>query len=91
MRHFHVLPNRAFCPIVNLDMLWAMTPEGTLEAATAAKTEGKACLVDVTQKGFFKVCGKGRLPDVPMVVKAKLFTKLAEKKIKAAGGACLLV
>ena len=34
--------------------------------------------------------GKGDLPSVPVIVKAKFFTKLAEKKIKAAGGACLL-
>ena len=30
------------------------------------------------------------LPDVPVIVKAKFFTSLAEKKIKKAGGACLL-
>jgi large subunit ribosomal protein L27Ae len=27
---------------------------------------------------------------VPVIVKAKYFSKLAESKIKAAGGACLL-
>ena len=34
--------------------------------------------------------GKGHLPDIPIVVKAKFFSKDAEKKIKAAGGAVLL-
>ena len=38
----------------------------------------------------FKVLGKGRIPDVPMVVKARLFSQEAEKKIVAAGGACVL-
>jgi ribosomal protein L15 len=26
-------------------------------------------------QGFFKVLGKGRLPDVPIIVKAKYFSK----------------
>lgn len=39
---------------------------------------------------MFKVLGKGNAPDKPVVVKAKFFSKLAEKKIKDAGGACLL-
>ncbi|KAK4480152.1 hypothetical protein RD792_013211 [Penstemon davidsonii] len=48
-------------------------------------------LVDVTQFGYFKVLGKGLLPpDQPVVVKAKLVSKVAEKKIKEAGGAVLL-
>lgn len=34
--------------------------------------------------------GKGKLPSVPIIVKAKIFSKLAEQKIRAAGGACLL-
>ncbi|KAJ6361932.1 hypothetical protein OIU78_002355 [Salix suchowensis] len=39
----------------------------------------------------FKVLGKGFLPDKqPIVVKAKLISKIAEKKIKEAGGAVLL-
>mmetsp|Transcript_2808 Transcript_2808/g.3878 ORF Transcript_2808/g.3878 Transcript_2808/m.3878 type:complete len:149 (-) Transcript_2808:1571-2017(-) len=88
MRHYHVLKNRSFMPIVNLDMLWPMLPEGTLEKAK--EMEGKAPVIDVTKKGFFKVCGKGALPEVPIIVKAKWFTSLAEKKIKQTGGACVL-
>eukprot|EP00605_Chrysophyceae_sp_TOSAG23-4_P002943 GSChrysophyteH1.ASY1.ANO1.3241.1 assembled CDS len=41
--------------------------------------------------GYFKVLGKGALPAKPMVVKAKFVSSLAEKKIKAAGGAVVLV
>lgn len=37
-----------------------------------------------------KVLGRGELPPVPVIVKAKFFTKKAERKIKEAGGACLL-
>ena len=42
-------------------------------------------------KGYFKVLGKGTLPKIPVIVKAKLFTKTAEKRIKEAGGVCVLV
>lgn len=40
-------------------------------------------------QGFFKVLGKGRLPKQPVIVKAKFFSKTAEKKIKEVGGACV--
>ncbi|CAM9376876.1 unnamed protein product [Discosporangium mesarthrocarpum] len=89
MRHFHLLKNREHCPVVNLDKIWSLLPEGTLEQAKAG-ADGKAPVVDVTNKGFFKVLGKGRLPQVPIIVRAKNFTKLAERKIKAAGGVCLI-
>ena len=36
--------------------------------------------------GYGKVLGKGRLPNVPVIVKARFVSALAEKKIKAAGG-----
>jgi len=45
----------------------------------------------VLLQGIFKVLGKGTLPPQPVVVKAKFFSKLAEKKIKDVGGACILV
>ena len=41
--------------------------------------------------GYFKLLGKGQLPQQPVVVRAKFVSKLAEKKIKevgAAGCAC---
>jgi large subunit ribosomal protein L27Ae len=41
-------------------------------------------------KGFFKVLGTGKLPNQPVIVKAKFFSKLAERKIKSVGGACIL-
>jgi large subunit ribosomal protein L27Ae len=56
----------------------------------AKKTDGTVPLIDVTHFGFFKVLGKGKLPAQPIAVKAKFFSKQAEEKIKAAGGACLL-
>ena len=63
-------------------------PQKAREAA--AKSKAQAPVIDVTQHGIFKVLGKGQLPAQPVVVKAKFFSKLAERKIKEVGGACVL-
>eukprot|EP00347_Sterkiella_histriomuscorum_P009266 403341866 len=88
MRQFHLLRNHQHQPTVNLDKLWAIVSEETRKKAAASKD--KAPVIDVTKAGFFKVLGKGVLPKIPVIVKAKLFTKLAEKRIKEAGGVCVL-
>ena len=46
-------------------------------------------MIDCNRAGLFKVLGKGMLPKLPIVVKAKLFSKDAENKIKAVGGVCI--
>jgi large subunit ribosomal protein L27Ae len=46
-------------------------------------------VIDLVKLGYFKLLGNGQI-NVPVIVKAKFFSKLAEKKIKEAGGACLL-
>ena len=47
-------------------------------------------IIDCVKNGFFKVTGRGRLPNVPIVVRAKFFSKGAERRIRAVGGACVL-
>lgn len=65
-----------------------MVPQDVKEKASK---EGKAPVIDVTQFGYFKVLGKGVLPEnQALVVKSKLISKIAEKKIKENGGAVLL-
>nr|POE95900.1 dead-box atp-dependent rna helicase 30 [Quercus suber] len=87
MRYFHRLRNKFHCPIVNLDKLWSLVPQEARDKAS----KDSAPLIDVTQFGYFKVLGKGVLPEnQPVVVKAKLVSKIAEKKIKEAGGAVVL-
>ena len=88
MRHFHKLKNRTFTPTVNLDKLFNVAGEGVYEAAKNAES-GKAPVIDLVSKGYFKLLGNGQI-SVPVIVKAKYFSKLAEKKITEAGGACLL-
>ena len=67
-------------------------PSARLQArVNAAKDKSKAPVVNVVDFGYFKVLGKGQLPEQPIVVKAKFVSKLAESKIKAVGGAVQLV
>lgn len=90
MRHFHFQQNHHICPSVNVDKLWHLAGEDALKQAQEQGKNGKALVLDVTQKGVFKVLGKGRLPNVPLIVKARFVSKSAEAKIKAAGGAVVL-
>lgn len=69
--------------------MWSLVTDETREKY--AKSKDKAAVIDVTKAGYFKVLGKGRLPNQPVVVKAKFFSKTAERRIKAVGGACILV
>ena len=88
MRHFNLQRLHNYCPKVNVDQLWTLVSEETRKAYANNKT--KVPVIDVTKAGFFKVLGRGSLPKQPVVVRAKFFSKIAEKKIKAVGGACLL-
>jgi len=81
--------NRDFCPTVNVDRLWSFLSESA--QAKYAQDKTKAPVIDVTKLGFQKVLGRGRLPQTPVVVKAKYFSSIAQRRIKAAGGACVLV
>ncbi|CAK0809662.1 unnamed protein product [Prorocentrum cordatum] len=128
MRNFHLIKHGKVCPLINVDKLWSLVPEGTREQFAAKKdkapfrmregAEGaeqgggeegtarrrmrkrwrrrrreadKAPVIDVMKAGYMKVCGKGQLPEQPLIVKARYFTKEAEVKIKDAGGVCVLV
>ncbi len=88
MREFHLKRNLYWKPELNLDKLWSLVPADLREKA---KTSKEALTIDVTKLGYFKVLGKGVLPKVPLVVKAKFFSRIAEKRIKSVGGACVLV
>lgn len=55
------------------------------------KKSDTAPVLDLLSLGYSKVLGKGRLPEIPLIVRARYFSKLAEKKIKEAGGVVQLV
>ena len=90
IRVYRLHKNRDYCEGVNLDKLWPMLSENARKNFLESKDKTTAPVIDVTKAGFQKVLGRGRLPNVPIVVKAKFFSKTAERRIKAVGGACLL-
>jgi len=90
MRHLHYQKNQYYQPTINVDALWSLVSETTRKQSKEAKPGAKVPVIDVTRSGYFKVLGKGKFPQHPVIVKAKFFSKKAEEKIKAAGGACVL-
>ena len=88
IRTFNLQRNRLHFPSINIDKVWnLLTEQSRLKSAT---TPDRIPVIDVTKAGYFKVLGKGFLPTQPVVIKAKFFSKIAEKKIRAIGGACVL-
>jgi large subunit ribosomal protein L27Ae len=88
MRRFRWLPCREWEPTINVDKLWTLVPQEIREQAAGKKAGEAVPIIDCVANGFFKVTGRGELPSVPFIVRAKDFTESAEAKIKAAGGAC---
>jgi large subunit ribosomal protein L27Ae len=92
MRHYHLTRNQYHSPIINIDHLWTLVHEEDRDKVFAGKLPaGEVPVIDVTRHGYSKVLGKGKLPNQPVIVKAKFFSEEAEKRIKAVGGVCLLV
>ena len=82
IRTIHYKKNANWCPTVNLDTISALiTPE---------QAQSKELpVLDVGTHGFFKVLGRGVLSR-SLIVKARLFSKKAEERIKKQGGQCVL-
>ncbi|KAF9362937.1 60S ribosomal protein L27A [Mortierella sp. NVP85] len=89
MRHFHLTRQSKHRPIVNLDTLWTLVSEQTRK--NAAKKTQVVPVIDTLRAGYGKVLAKGRLPQQPVIVKARFVSRAAEQKIKAVGGAVQLV
>lgn len=64
--------------------LWSLIPAEPREKYLAKS--GTAPVIDLTALGYAKLLGKGRLPEAPIVVRARYVSKLAEEKILKAGG-----
>ncbi|CAE7643313.1 RPL27A [Symbiodinium pilosum] len=89
MRNFHLIKHGKVIPTINVERLWSLVSEQT-RLFYKDKTD-KAPVIDVLKAGYMKVLGKGQLPEQPVIVKARYFTKEAEEKIKAAGSLLDLV
>lgn len=72
--------------------LWSLVPQAKRDKYIAnGKNGDTAPVLDLLPLGYSKVLGKGRLPDIPLVVRARYFSKEAERKIKEVGGVVELV
>jgi large subunit ribosomal protein L27Ae len=81
MRHYHKKANPLWKPTVNLSQLTKLIPN-----AAALKKGGDLPVVDLLQHGYAKLLGNGIIA-APCIVRARYVSKLAEKKLKAVGGA----
>jgi large subunit ribosomal protein L27Ae len=68
-----------------------LVPAETRDAYLKSEKKDTVPVLDLLPLGYSKVLGKGRLPEIPLVVRARWFSKLAEKKITEAGGVVELV
>lgn len=73
------------------NQLWSLVPSEQRDAYVSGKKADTAPVIDLLSLGYSKVLGKGRIPEVPIVVRARYFSRDAERKIKEAGGVVELV
>uniref|UniRef100_A0A2K5HI36 Large ribosomal subunit protein uL15 n=1 Tax=Colobus angolensis palliatus TaxID=336983 RepID=A0A2K5HI36_COLAP len=82
--------NQSFCPTYSLDKLWTLVSEQT-QVNAAKNQSGAAPIIDVVRLDYCKVLGKGKLPQQPVIMEAKFFSRRAKEKVKGVEGACVLV
>uniref|UniRef100_A0A8C0Z7H8 Large ribosomal subunit protein uL15 n=3 Tax=Canis lupus TaxID=9612 RepID=A0A8C0Z7H8_CANLF len=61
MSHYHLNRNQNFCSTVNNEKVWTLVNEQMLANATKNKT-GAVPIFDVVSLGYYKIWGKGKLP-----------------------------
>ena len=74
-----------------LIQLWSLVPAEKRDAYVSGQKTDTAPVIDLLPLGYSKVLGKGRVPEIPIVVRARYFSRDAEQKIKEAGGVVELV
>lgn len=91
MRYFHKQQNHFWRPVINVERLWSLIPEEKREKYLKEASPSSAPVIDTLAAGYGKVLGKGAIPNVPVIVKARFVSAEAEQKIKEAGGVVELV
>lgn len=76
--------------MTNIHQLWSLVPAEKRAEYVSSKKDTVPVL-DLLPLGYSKVLGKGRLPEIPIVVRARWVSKEAERKIVEAGGVVELV
>jgi large subunit ribosomal protein L27Ae len=82
MRHFHLTKNQYHVNTVNIDKLAQLVVNSQVDGIP---------VIDALKLGYQKVLGKGKLPLVPFILKTRLVSKEAERKIVEAGGRVELI
>lgn len=85
MRHYHLKKQPYFCPEVNVDRQAKLVPK---EIKSQIEGTNKVPVINCIEAGYFKVLGSGNIT-MPLIVKAKFFSRKAEEKIRKAGGICI--
>lgn len=80
-----------FTKPANIQQLWSLIPAEKRDEYLTNTNKDVVPVLDLLPLGYSKVLGKGRLPEVPLVVRARWFSKEAERKITEAGGVVELV
>ncbi|RKP32807.1 60S ribosomal protein L28 [Metschnikowia bicuspidata] len=91
MRYFHKQRNHFWKPEINVEKLWSLVEEEKREEYLKSSTASAATVIDTLAHGYGIVLGKGQLPKVPVIVKARFVSKKAEEKIRAVGGVVELI
>lgn len=91
MRYFHKQRNHFWKPEINVERLWSLVEEEKREEYLKSSTTSAATVIDTLAHGYGIVLGKGQLPKVPVIVKARFVSKKAEEKIRAVGGVVELI
>jgi large subunit ribosomal protein L27Ae len=71
--------------------LWSLVPAEKRDEYLSSNKKDTVPVLDLLPLGYSKVLGKGRIPEIPLVVRARWFSKEAERKITEAGGVVELV
>ena len=72
-------------------MLWNLVSDDVFEKAKSCGEGDDVAVINCVQNGIFKAWGKCQPPKIPVIMKAKYFSKMAETKIVQAGGICVLI
>jgi len=89
MKMFLEKKNKRYAPTITVEKIWSLVEKaGQLEQFTSSTDT--VPVVNLSEFGIYKVLGTGSAPTRPIVVKARMFTPMAEEKIVSAGGQCVL-
>lgn len=69
----------------------SLVPSETRQKYLAGKHGDSALVFDLPTLGYSKLLGKGQLPKIPFVVRARYVSKEAQRKVTEAGGVIELV